>query len=1179
VTAVEPTGPGGPGVPLFRVLGPIELWVDGVQVDIRPGKQMTAFAALVASWGRPISQDRMIDLLWDEPPRAVDSSLKSVVSRLKASLHRAHPDLDIHRLAGGWVLVTGNAVVDRDEFERVASTAQRAFVAGDHQRTVLAADAGLALWRGPAFGDLADLPLLLPHALGLDERRSALVLLRGEALLALGRTDQLVADVREALGHSPLSERLVHLLMTGLARAGRHPEALEAFEAFRRRLVEHGLRPTDELRDLDHRIAQHDPLLVAGPRPALGLWRLPPELTIASPVSVGRDHERRMLREALASVADEGRAFVVVRGEAGAGKSHLAAAVAREAHDGGALVLAGACEDEVRAPLAPFVRALRFFRTQTGDEGDELLAPWWSELTRLLPEVPNAGAGPPVGYDPQTERSLLFDAVAGWLASASAMAPVVLVLEDLHWADETTLLLLKHLSGAGGLSRLLVLATVRDPEPATPGLLEEVVAAARRDGVLFADLSLTGLSTGELADLVGEVRADLIVQRDELARVVHERTKGNPLFASELLSELPTLSPGDDTAPAELVDRLGAPPSAVDLASRRLRQLDDHGRRVLTDAALIGGEVGFDLLMEVVGLAPDDLLQALDLPIDLGLLVHLPDAGGRLRFDHAVFRDALVARLRPVERIDGHRRIAAAILRLEPHRRQALVEDLALHASEAALVDGPAAAIPHALAAGDQALDRRAFAHAAHWFGRALDLADAAGVPPGPAPRVADDDGGGADDAWWTRFDILCALGGAQRQAGEPGFRDAILTAAQLARDADDGDGIAEAALLGTRGFFRQTAVPDHEWIDLLQGAVDSTTSSGSAHALLLASLASELVWADPDERRFELSDAAVALARAGGSDPLLSQVLLFRMVTVWAPDTAEERRAVAAEMLELTERTGDLALRCHALRFGSAAAIELGRRDEAEVWFEECRRLTDEVARPDLAWHLLLAGAGWSLLAGDLTAAHHEARAALQAGDRAGQPEAMTFHGAIDLELRRLRGTNAPVIDALAAHVEDIPPDPANGFLRHVAAGGRHDVARPMLAAAVAALPDLGRGVHTLPALANLADVAVRLGDREAAEAVLPRLRPHADQFTQAIIIQPVGHHFLGRLELLLGRRDEAEAHLAAALDAHRAVRAPIHEAETLLAWSALRPEHAAAGRCLAETHHAPGLLQEPGG
>jgi DNA-binding SARP family transcriptional activator/tetratricopeptide (TPR) repeat protein len=1157
--------------PRFGVLGPLELRVDGAPVALPVGLQHRLLGALLVRWGGGVRPEALVDLFWEaDPPPTADRTLRSHVSRLRSFLAELDPELGIDQSRAGYALRPGSAELDRIDFEAALAAARRAQAGGDHPRAVAAAERALGLWRGQAYEGLADLPLVHGEAARLDELRADAVEVRAASLLELGAEDGLVGELVSAVDDLPLREGFRHLLMRALARAGRHAEALRCYEDYRVRLAEEsGLDPSDRLQALQRRVLDEDATLLAGPSGEHGRlirWDLPAELVPPAAGLVGRGPERRVLRDAVTRVAAGGRGVVVVSGEAGVGKSHLVADAAQRAHEDGAVVLYGGCDEAVRAPMAPFVRALRFFRTQAGEQADELLGPWWPELARLVPEAQAEVTG--AERDPQTAMLRLFDAVVGWLGSLAAQDPVVLVVEDVHWAGETTLLLLKRLCSAPELRRLLLVLTVREPEPDRPSLVDDVIHASRRTGVLLAHLELEGLSPAEVHELATGLRDDLGDHSEAIATVIAERTAGNPLFVQEMLAGIP--SGGGDA-----LERLGAPPSARHLVTRRLRQLDADAALVLADAALIGGEVALDLLSDVALVDTDGVLRALDAAVDAGLLDYLPTDDLHLRFAHAVVREALVDRLGRAERIAGHQRIVAALLRLPEPRRRVFVEDLARHASEAALVNGPRGAIPHVVRAGEQAIDRRAYGHAAGWYARALELADL--VEPG-AEGVAD------------RFELLCALGDAQRRAGDPAFRASILAAAELARARGDDDGVARAGLLGSRGFFRQTAVPDHPWIDLLDEAVASSgETSREARSLLLASLASELVWSDPDERRFALSDEAVALARASGSPVLLEQVLVLRLVAVWAPDTVQDRLDAVEEVLALTAQTGDRALRCHALRFGAAAALEQGDRRLAETRLEDCRVLTEEAAQPDLAWHLDLAQAGWWLLDGDLDAAAAEARRALRAGRLAGEPEALSFFGAVDLEIRRLRGTLEEVIDLVVAAGSDLPPDPALGFLRHLCAGGRQDEAWPAYLAAVERLDDLGRGVHTLAALANLAYLAGWFGDAETAERLAPRLEPYADLYPQAIVILPIGHHHLGVLAATVGWADKADEHFAAAVAAHQACRAPVCEAESHLEWGrflarespdrrAEAKHHLDEARRLARAHGALGLARAAG-
>ena len=888
----------------FGLLGALVVTVDDDVVPVPSGHRHTILAALLVHGQEGVSADTLAEILSEAEGERQwgTSTVRSYVHRLRAHLGAVDPGLTVELRQQGYVLVTGGARTDRDEFESLLGRARRAAADGDSETAATAAAAALALWRGPAFGAAGSLTRIRPEAARLEELRSTAREIHAAALLDLGRTDEVTGELFAAVEREPLREELRRLLMLALARTDRHVEALRVYQDYRTLLVEEiGTEPSPRLRALEQRVVRQDPTLGAG-EPAIGpaRWAMPAELAMSEDL-VGRVHEQEVLDAARAVTVAGGHGLVAVSGEAGVGKSHLVAAAAQRAHAEGAIVLYGACDETFQAPFGPFVRALRFFREQGGVWAEELLAPWWPELVRLIPEARTVSSGDEdlSTTDPQTEVLQLLDAIVGWLGAAARPVPVVFVIEDLHWATEPTLLALKRLVVAAEVSGLLVVATIRDPEPNRPALLDEVLASARRANTLRAEVDLQGLTSDEVLALTRVLRDDLDADAS-FARSVTELTGGNPLFVSELVGEL---------TEAVLPDNRTTLPSAGHLVARRLRQVDASVAAVLGEAAIIGADVPLDLLMASSTGSPEAVLRALDVAIEAGLLVHVPDPRQRLRFTHAVVREALVGRLPRADRVAIHRRVAAALLALSPVARAAHVEDLARHVYEASVIDGPAVAVGPIVHAADRALEQRAYRHAADWYARAVALADRGGL--GTAER----------------FLLLASMGDAQRRAGDPAFRSSILDAAELARADGDQDGLARAALLGSRGFYRQTAVPDREWIGLLEDAVEATTGAPApTRALLVASLASELVWDDPDGRRFALSDSAVELARSSGDLGVLAQVLVLRLTTVWSPELLGDCRVTADEAIAVTTAIGDRALHCHALRFGAGRGAG-GRR------------------------------------------------------------------------------------------------------------------------------------------------------------------------------------------------------------------------------------------------------------
>jgi len=1146
----------------FRVLGPLAV-DDGTELRPVPGgHRHDLLAALLCFGDAGVAADDLAELLAGDPSAPAASTVRSNVTRLRRFLAEHVPSAVIELRPQGYVLDPGDAAVDRVEFEARLARAREAAATGDRSRAADEAGAALGLWRGPAFGAAGERLLLLAEVTRLEELRALALEIRAAALLEVGRSTEVVGELQPAVAAHPLREELRRLLILALARADRQVEALRVYEDYRRVLAELGAEPSPRLRELDRRVATGDPSLL-GPRPGAGpgRWPLPPEVTATTPL-VAREGEVARLAAALDWALAGTQGLVVVEGEAGVGKSHLVAALAETAQQRGAIVLAGACDETLRTPYGPFARALRFFREQGGAWADDQLTPWWDELARLLPEIRPEGAGsadraagPPT--DPQTELLRLLDALAGWLGALAATTPVVLVLEDLHWAPDPTLLALRRLALPGGLDHLLVLATVRNPELGRPPLLDEVLGAARRTGVLVDELDLAGLDVAGVGRLIDSLRADLDGD-DAFVATVAELTAGNPLFVGELVVDL--------ASPALPGDRV-ALPSAGDLVARRLRQVDAEVAGVLAEAAVIGTDVSLDLLVDVSSESPEVVLAALDEAIEAGLLQVVPDPRQRLRFTHAVVRDALLTRLGRATAVDIHRRVAAALLALPPAARAPHVEALARHAYEASVVEGPAAAVGLLVDAADAALAQRAYRHAAEWYGRALELAERAGV------------------AEAGRFELLAAKGDAQRRAGDDGYRTSILTAAELAREAGDGDGLARAALVGSRGFFRQTGEPDLDWLALLEEAVAVAADAPPAsRALLLASYASELVWSDPEGRRFALADEALDQARLAGEPTVLSQVLVLRLTTIWSPEHLDLCREAAAEALVATRAAGDQALHCHALRFAAGAAVEAGDREEADRLLARAEAATDEVAQPDLQWHLTLARAAWAVADGDLEVAEALAARSLALGMAADQPEALPFFGMVNLEVLRYRGLLPVVIDEVMQRGQEMFEDLTFALHRFLAAGGRDDEARPAYEARVADLDGIVLGLATMPAIANLAWLAVHFGDATAAAGLYERWVPYADRLAQGILTLPVGHHHLGVLAATAGFDHRVEGHLAAAVDFHHRAGMPLHEAESRLAWARWSAgqgtdgvdQHLAVVREVADRHGAALLAAE---
>jgi len=412
-----------------------------------------------------------------------------------------------------------------------------------------------------------------------------------------------------------------------------------------------------------HRVHGIGPMVLKGlpdPVPAVEvLWEpLPgraagttplPDLLAARPEVgvVGRESELAMVADAAKRAASgEGREVLLVSGEAGLGKTALVAEAARAAFDGGACVLFGHCEENLATPYQHFAEALTHYVTHAPD--DRLRAhveAHGSELSRLVPALASRipDLPPSRATDADTERYLLFGAVVGLLAMASQHQPVVLVLDDLQWADAGSLQLLGHLTGSQQPLQLVVLGAYRDTELSRSHLLLSTLAALRRQPKV-ARIELAGLDESGVVLFMEAAAGHFLDDAGRrLARGLHRETDGNPFFVGEVLrhlSETGTIY-RDSTGRwvgADGLETAGMPDSVREVIGARVGRLGAPAGRVLSLAAVIGRDFDFDVLARAAGTSEDDLLDVLDAAAGVALVRERAAAPGRYYFAQSTFR-------------------------------------------------------------------------------------------------------------------------------------------------------------------------------------------------------------------------------------------------------------------------------------------------------------------------------------------------------------------------------------------------------------------------------------------------------------------------------------------------------------------------------------------------------------
>ncbi|WP_426654995.1 BTAD domain-containing putative transcriptional regulator [Mycobacterium seoulense] len=449
------------------------------------------------------------------------------------------------------------------------------------------------------------------------------------------------------------------------------------------------LQTADEPRQADETDA---PL----PRPSL------PAVLAGRGPFVGRGRELEQLSSAWQASLAGGANAVLIAGEPGVGKTRLAGEWARQAYDLGALVIYGRCDEDLGAPYQPFAEALRSLVPCLGAgglrglRGVEALLTLVPGLTDVVPDL-----AAPTRADPDTERYALFDAVVALLALASASAPVVLILDDLHWAAKPTLLLLRHLLRFGEHARVQVIGTYRSTDLDRSHPLAAMLADLHRDGTA-SRLSLSGLDEDDVTTYVAEAGYD----DEELARALASVTGGNPFFLIEALRHV------DESGGRW--DQSTLPQGVREAVSRRLSRLPVEANKALAAAAVVGSRFALELVERVVG---DDLVDAFDQACRAGIVIEEP--GGRYRFNHAIVRQSLLAELPSVRRMRLHQRIAAT-LENEPGPDDERLAELAYHYFECAWAGNADKAVLYCRRAADQAMARLAYEGAADLYDRAL---------------------------------------------------------------------------------------------------------------------------------------------------------------------------------------------------------------------------------------------------------------------------------------------------------------------------------------------------------------------------------------------------------------------------------------------------------------------------
>ncbi len=854
----------------------------------------------------------------------------------------------------------------------------------------------------------------------------------------------------------------------------------------------------------------------------------------AAGLVVGREAPAAHLEAAWErAVAGEHR-MVVVSGDPGIGKTTVAAELALRVHANGALVLYGRWDEEGLAPYQAVREALGTYAAACPKpllRAD--LAGRADELARLLPDIGARVGGVRAAFadDPDAERRRLFDAVTDWLDALAERRPVLLVLDDLQWAERSSLLLLRHLFDSPPASPMLVVLTLRDGEVEGMGPLHTLGTFEAGDDV--ERLELSGLPSDAVQRLVEQALGRPVgPQEAEITAWLADETAGNPLFVQEVLRGLDASDPGASL----LAVRDHLPDRLHDVVRWRLAKLDPQIGDALVAASFIGEEFGLEVLSATVDRSMIDLRHQLDDAVHAGLVREVVDE--RMAFAHAIVRRTLQEELPVADAAGLHRRIADVLA--DRAGEGALVPEIAHHYLSAATAAGAEAdepadgnavglAVRWGRAAADQARRETAFEGAVWFLSRIVDVQDR-------------HDHGGAEA---LACDLRLELAEAHDRAGDFTARDRRhLEAAELARRLDRTDLFTRAAL-GYGGRLPAASMPNPTAHALLDEGLDRLAPADSrSRAVMLARLAHVLHLAAPHAERRALSDEAVAMARRIDAPVVLASVLVSRGLALDGPDDVDEQLDIGAEVIAIGKQTGDPDIVLQGARARVQALFVVGRHAEAHELAGELSTLADQLRHPD---HLRIASMWttmWAGIEGRFDEALSRADALRQELGVAGHSQALMMNFAQTFVLRLLHG-GVDAVRPVADATRQVDAFALNGWLMLAwLESGAGDVGRASELLAEVDPDDLAAYDHgylwlpTVVAAAGAASATGNAGWAEAAHAALAPYRGRNCVMGYASFLGAADHH-LGTLDVALGRADAAVDELEAALERHRSLGA----------------------------------------
>ncbi|WP_161632115.1 BTAD domain-containing putative transcriptional regulator [Nakamurella lactea] len=1123
-----------------RVLGPIEVRDGARPLELGGIKQRTLLALLLVAGGSALPIDRLIDQLWgDEPPAKVMASVQSYVANLRRELEphrppRTRPTMLVTRGAGYELLLPPGSV-DADRFVALVHQAN----AARPDEAIAVVDGALALWRGAAYHGLAaTATAVTAEAARLTELRWTAVEYRWQLESDLGAHHRAVGELEKVVAEQPFRERAWGLLAIAHYRAQRQGEALSTLRRARALLADRlGVDPGPALRAVEAAVLAQDDgtLLAAGGRQpdafdgatvaVIPVPASPPADTSGAMEGdqlVGRNPDLAAIDAAVRDAADGHGRLLLITGPAGIGKSLLAETAVGAAAAGGATTVRGAWDAEGDAPplwaWSEVVCGLRSGPPNPISDGrddglDDDLAPLGARAAGARSGT--AGLDRPVDTGSAVFR--LATAMIALLGDAGRMSarPIVILLEDLQWADADSCRLLRRIAAALPKLPVALLITIRDPELVDDGPFTQTMAALAR--CRPTRIALSGLAPDALAEFAERrcgIRPD-----QRVIDIIAERTDGNPFAAGELLDLL--VARGAVTDPAAAADTT-VPDGVIDMVRGRLQVLGPDALQLLEAASVMGRHFSVDVLRQAIGLPPDRLDKAIDDARQAGLIVTPRE---RQRFSHALISETIYQRLAPAGRAGWHERIGDAMLELRATGDEHAAE-LARHFRASEPHRAPDA-VRWCCRAAEVAAARAADEEAARWY------------------AAADEAAGNPATAWSQHYRIQLGLATAHRRLGrERQAWQAVRSAAELALAAGEPVAAAEALVvmtLETIWIWRDYGTYLPTAVELFTRVLQALPADRDMlRARLSGALAVETYYLPDDPgRSVALATDAIRIARRVGTPEELLDALLLAHAALERPELAELRLAVVTEAVALAERLGDRTRSARALCSRGCDRVGLGRIAEGRADLGRAWELAEQQGAVPVMVVIGWARALLTTISGDFAAG---AAADVRTAD---------FYRLVEMT-----GADLSVLH-----------DWTRGWLQ-----GRPHTVEPLLRNAVASTPSTGlRELQALtlaisgrlqearmvvgpwseqqsppadylwlPLMVGRARLWSALGDRKAIAELRGRLEPYAGQLVfggTGVIYLGLVDEALGALAAAAGEFDAAVDHLRHCVDRYQAV------------------------------------------